>query len=289
MENKIRWVCLEDSPTEIFSEKKKFKTGKKIGICLLCVFCLSILELCMFWAFSHKNASSQEKYAIIILNKDVRKGDILSEKNILTEYEYIGENKGIYVLNSEIQKYLGNHFKFDLEKGTPLLKNFVSRDGLDTRLTQKIPLGKRLFILDMNLGSIEKMLRVGDDVDIVASLDIPTFGKVTETILKKVKIEGIGDSWGESTLRSSSHSISLYLTPEEVKILSFMKRYGEFFVSLRNPGDFSTSDDSSMTLNSFLKNERIQKIIQSDNRIPTQTGKWQGVSFQKRGDPRRPE
>jgi Flp pilus assembly protein CpaB len=265
MENKVQWVCTEDSHVSWSMEEKNIHTKrKKILISIMAVICITGIEFFLFKGFSKDVNSAQESYAVLILNQDVRKGDLLVEESIHTEYMNVGENQDAYVLNSNLSYFTGMAFKLDLAKGSPLLKNAISNDDIDTHLTQKIPLGKRLFVLDTDLGPIENTLRMGDEVDIIATLDIPQFGKATETILKKVKIVGIGDSLSESQVQNHSHSISFYLTPEEVKIMSFMKKYGEFFVSLRNPHDASVADEASITLNTFLQNEKIQKIIQSD-------------------------
>ena len=133
-------------------------------------------------------------------------------------------------------------------------------------LPEKIPFGKRLYVLDVNLGTLSSILKVGDKIDLTAYLDIPSFGKATETILNGIQIIGIGNQMDNSREKSgNANSLSFYLYPEEVKILSFMKQYSHFSVSLRNPNDNSTNSGEAMTLNKFIQDDRIQRIIKNDS------------------------
>lgn len=77
----------------------------------------------------------------------------------------------------------------------------------------------------------------------------------------------IGIDEKNRTFRSrynSNNSISFYLTPEEIKIILFMKRYANFSLSLRNPNDNFDYKDQAITLNKFIENEKIRNIIKND-------------------------
>ena len=209
--------------------------------------------------------SLNEKYAVVIAKQNIDQGDSLSEENTKLVYLDLGESKQKFILNSEFRQYIGHKTKIHIEEKTPILKEFVINNSKDLSLPEKIPHGKRFYTIDVDLSSISSMVKVGDRVDIIAHMDINGFGKATETILNRIKIIGIGNNFEEKSSNPEANTLSFYLTPEEVKIISFMKSYSQFTVALRNPNDLDLSDNDSITFNKFIQNEKIQKIFQNDS------------------------
>ncbi len=212
-----------------------------------------------------KNGYHINLYPLVIAKNNMKSGHITTEDDFKLVEMNVGESKEYFILNTEINSYIGKKVLVNIKKNTPLLKNSFMNPFQKDSLPDKIPFGKRLYILDLNFGSLGPLLRVGDRIDLIAHIDIPGFGKAIESILNGIQIVGIGEQLEENASTSNANSISFYIYPEEVKILSFMKKYANFSVSLRNPGDVSEKSGEAVTLNKFIQDERIQKIINSDS------------------------
>jgi Flp pilus assembly protein CpaB len=121
--------------------------------------------------------------------------------------------------------------------------------------------GKRLYLIE-NVENREMLgaVRPGDKVDIIAHLNVPGYGSVTETVLsgiQSVNLSGTGKKAGDA--------LAFYLTLDEVKIMSFMKNYGGFSVALRNPNDDVYVNTNTITFTSFLQSPTVQKLMKKDD------------------------
>lgn len=245
----------------------KFKNhfSKRIFFLFFAAIALTIFQTVIFKSCTNQDQTEKEhkKYAVITANQDLNPGDVLDSSNTKIAYLDVSESKKSFILNSEFNGFSGSKIQIRAEKGSPILKNMIQNRESNQSLQEKIPPGKRLFVLDMDLGSMASMIQVDDKVDIIAHMDIPDFGKATETILDGISVVQIDDD----------HSLSFYLTPEEIKILAFMKPYSSFSVAIRNPNDHMTKESHAITFNQFLQNEKIQHILKGDSfKIVTGTG-----------------
>lgn len=263
----LEWVTLKDEiNTESQSKKKNvFKKKNFIIPILLGVFSTMIQLLFFKSCQNQSDNSTNSKYAIVVAIQNIPEGETLSEDNTKLVYLDLGESKEQFILNSEFRHYLGYKTKINIEKNSPILKELVLNKSRNLSLPEKIPRGKRFYTIDIDLSSISSVIKIGDTVDIIAHMDINGFGKATETILQRIKIVGIGTNFEEKSPNIDASSLSFYLTPEEVKIISFMKSYSQFTVALRNPNDLDQSDNSPITFNKFIQNDRIQEILQNDS------------------------
>ncbi len=269
MEKKyLEWNTIEKEEVSSPQLKKKKPWRDKIffiplGLALISTFIQFVfLKSCNYIS---TESNSSQKYAVIVALKKIHQGDYLSTENTRLSYLDLGESKSNFVLNSEFQKFLGHKIKMDIDEKTPILKSIVLNGGKPSSLLENIPHGKRFYVMDVDLSSLSTLIKVGDRIDIIAHMDIDGFGKATETILNGIKIIGIGDNFEEYTSQPDANTLSFYLTPEEIKIISFMKSYSQFSIMLRNPNDLDLSDNESITFNKFLQNDKIQKILQNDS------------------------
>ena len=264
----LQWNALDNKiEFEAPSNKVKiFSKNRKIYF----VFFLALLSTCLQFmclksCSTFSNNQSHLKYAVVVTTKLIPMGETINENNTKLSYFDLGESKDKFLLNSEFRSYLGHKVQIEFQSGIPILKDFIMKNSRDMSLLEKIPQGKRFYTLDVNLNSISSLIKVGDIVDILAHININGYGKATETILNHVRIIGIGNNFQENSTNLNGNTLSFYLTPEEVKIISFMKSYSQFNVVLRNPNDFDEADNDSITFNKFIQNEKIQKIFQSDS------------------------
>jgi Flp pilus assembly protein CpaB len=257
-------VCGEETSPKrqsVFFKKHK-STFKLVSVAFLATV---VQYVCVRSCDVNQAQKNQAQYAVVVTTKPILKGDILSESNTKLAYLGIGESKKSFLLNSEFRSYLGHKVKIDLDDNTPIIKNAVMRNDQDMSLPEKIPQGKRFYSLEADLSTIASILKVGDKVDIIAHMNIKDYGNATETILSRVKIIGIGSDFQENTSNPQGNTLSFYLTPDEVKIISFMKSYSQFTVVIRNPNDIDQEENDPITFNKFIQNEKIQKIFQSDS------------------------
>ncbi|WGL60197.1 hypothetical protein QEJ31_01085 [Pigmentibacter sp. JX0631] len=238
----------------------KSNISKKIYLCLV----ISFIQIIFLHCLNDNKLVSNTEFKIIKTKGKINFGEPLTEDNIVVSSEKIEDISNFIQKNNNLNFFLGKKTAIDLDEN-----NYIFNANIQTKdknsIPEKIPYGKRLFVLELELGAIAKSLRTGDKVDIIANLDIPGFGKATEVILQNIQLIGLEEKNKYYRSRyNSSNSISFYLTPEEIKIILFMKRYANFSLALRNPNDNFDSKDQAVTLNKFIENEKIKNIIKND-------------------------
>ncbi len=264
----LEWNQLEITSTDKPRLSPKFfLKQKKFFLPISLAFVATILQLFLLKScqFIEKSSTDKKMQAILFSNKNIQKGESLNEENTKIIYFEAGDQTENFILNSEFQKFRDHPLKINLEKNSPLLKQFIEKEAKNLSLPEKIPYGKRFYGIEVDLASLPTLIKAGDRVDLIAHMDINGFGKATETILSGVKVVGIGNDRDEQFASQNTNILNFYLTPEEVKIISFMKPYSQFTVALRNPNDDSLSENSAVTFNNFIQNEKIQKIFKNDS------------------------
>lgn len=256
--NKIEWKKLQN-----IAENKN--NNKKIINTIILATITTLFQFFLFKYIFFYDSNTNNTFLIAVANHNIKSGQITTEN----DFKFIETNnlnlKEHFISNSEANSYIGKKVILNINKNTPLLKNIFISQFQKKSLPEKIPLGKRLYILTLDTNPLNSMLRVGDKIDLIAYLEIPGFGKATETILNGIQISGIEEHTENKNIATNSNSISFYLYPEEVKIISFMKQYATFSASLRNPNDTSTNSSEAITFNKFIQDTRIQKIIKNDS------------------------
>jgi len=264
----IEWNLInENINSEIKEGKIKYFSNKKILFPFIFSLLATIIQFLFFQMYSwlSQNHVTNGKHAYVISSKKLSKGEILDENNTKLSYFDLGSSKDKFILNSEFKNFSGRKLKFSVEEKTPLLKSSVLDDSENSSHAEKIPPGKRFYTLELDVGPVSSLLHIGDRVDLIAHMNIEGYGKAIETILSKIKIVGIGNNLDDNLPGSEVNALSFYLTPEEVKIISFMKPYSHFTIALRNPNDYSVDEDDPITFNKFIQNDKIQKIFTNDS------------------------
>lgn len=248
--NSFHWEHLDKSFEEKISPHKQSENNwrKKYSVVFTVAFFFTCIQFFIFKSCvnSNQKLADTNKYAVIVANKNMNKGDFVNEENTKILYMDVSESKNNFILNSEFSNFSGSQLLVNSEKNTPILKNMITIPLQNKTLVEKIPPGKRFFVLDVDLGSLTDHIKTDDKVDIIAHMDIPDFGKATETILDRVTVVDI----------ENGHSLGFYLSPEEIKILSFMKPYSEFSVAIRNPNDTVTKSEKPSHSTSSYKTKK---------------------------------
>lgn len=256
----IEWNKIEENIKD-----KNISKKSKLLFPFIFAFIITLIQFLLFKSISNTSVTSEQTVSILVSKNPMKQGQITT----INDFKVMNINtidlSEQFILNSDLNYFIGKKVLINLNENTPLLKNLFMSPFQKNSLPEKIPYGKRLFVLDLNFGSFASILKVGDKIDLIAYLDIPNFRKATETILQNIQVVAIGDQLDGKTKSNNANSISFYIYPEEVKIITFMKQYAHFSISLRNPNDNVLSKDDAVTLNQFIENDYIQKIIKNDS------------------------
>ncbi len=218
----------------------------------------SIVIIIGFNAISFKESVPNSYKTYLISHSKINQGEALSFENTSVARFDIGQSESHFILSDEFENYEGLFAQETILENQPLKKSFFDKE---LSSNHKIPNGKRLYILDVPVGPIVSILKSKDTIDVIAHIDMPGLQKMTETILEGVQLVETEHLSNEPI--ENIKYLSFYLSPDEVKILSFIKPYSDFSVVLRNPNDKSNSKVNPMTFNEFVQNEKIQLILHS--------------------------
>lgn len=251
------------TPQSSAAVKSPIKYLRPIVFSILATF----FQLFIFWIISDRSSLVQnDPIAVMVATKNLIRGDAVTSDNF----------KAVLVKPSEILAAVVKQSDFEAFKGRKLavavgIHNALPKIALFSDLQQRsmpelIPPGKRLFKLQASLGALANVLKPGDRVDVIAVMELPQVGRITETLLEAQDVIGIGDNLlDDKTEGNRGDDLSFFVTLEQFKLLTYASNFAQFSIALRNPNDISQSDGAtSMTLNKFLANPRIQNALKSD-------------------------
>ena len=123
-------------------------------------------------------------------------------------------------------------------------------------LAGNTPAGKRAISIPVDsISSVSGMVRPGDYVDVIATLQIPTQGADGQVVgqvavvplFQNVLVLAVGqnigsvartaDRYAEGEASSASTLITLALAPQEVNLIAFVQEQGKMRLTLRSPAD----------------------------------------------------
>jgi Flp pilus assembly protein CpaB len=257
--NDLQWTAQGKpiAPTKI---RPKFWTWRKI--CMLCLCGGELIAVIVYLKkqdgtkFIQVAASKAERHAYSTFGSD--------------DFEFIAVSKGEWtkdLITPAHTKLLTNRaLRFGVVPGQLLSTKLFLGPRADTSISTKIPTGKRLMILGVEMSGLQTVLHPGSLVDIVADLDLPEKGKVTGVVAESVTLNGIGDDIaGVGSDSRSTQTVSFFVTPDEFNFFAFLKDKGRFSVALRNPNDRTKGNKpNAMTLNQFLATAPIKGIYEND-------------------------
>jgi Flp pilus assembly protein CpaB len=147
---------------------------------------------------------------------------------------------------------------------------FSALEGGTTKgtMSEKIPLGKRLFVLMLSDPLTKTgFIHPGDKVDILAQMNFPGKGNTTFTILEKVTLIAVGKEI-DPRKGVEGTKISFFVTPKEMERLRFAQREGSFFISLRNPLDKSNkASGKGVNMDTFLLTDKVYESAEQKIKI----------------------
>lgn len=237
---------------------------KKIIIPIVISFFGAVFQCSLI---SKKTNDGKNLVFIASAKRNISRGDALNASQIELLEVQNSELVNEFLTEDDIEKYLDKRLLVNVSSGTPISKNYFNTSHLIKSTPEKIPPGKRLFLLEVNFSTLEEVINPHDHVDIVADLQLPEIGQTTFTILENMNVIGIGNEIEgiEVEQKNRNNLLSFYVTQKEAELLTFAKKYGSFSVILRNPLDNTESkSQDGMTVNHFFESSQIKSLRKND-------------------------
>ena len=228
----------------------------------------TLLQFGLFSAlFGEENtAAKSQRVAILVSTKKLERGDAVTSENFKSVEVKSSEVLAAVVKAEDLEKFKGRKLAVSISANNALPKAALFSDLQQRSAPEHIPPGKRLYKLQAALGDLANVIKSGDRVDVIALMDLPQVGKITETLLEAQDVIGVGDILlDDKSSARQGDELSFFVTPEQFKLLTYAQNFAKFSIALRNPNDVARSDGgTAMTLNKFLANPRIQNAVNSD-------------------------
>lgn len=161
-----------------------------------------------------------------------------------------------------------------------ILENKLTKAG--TSLGSYVPIGKRaVTVLVEHVDVLSKMIKPGDNVDVICSFDVDSQGKTasyTVTILQNVQVVAIGSDFysekkrkteEETIMQESCSSFTLLLSPEEAETIIFAENKGKLSLTVRTLNDNSVVQKRQVKFSTLLKglDEKVQAQSNKGNDV----------------------
>ncbi len=211
-------------------------------------------------AEQEKLYANATKVTVVIAREDMPVGTVLTTSNTATT-DFFAAGLGSDVFKAEQRNVvLGKSLEFPVRKGNPLRWHHLGTNlNQLTGLAPTVPSGMRAISIPVSgETAVSGLVRPNDKVDILGTFSFLSetnaaeLETVTFTVLQEVTVLATGQETARQELaitssrRSSSYNmVTIAVFPEEAELLAFaMNVKGSLMLSLRNPNDISTKDDT---------------------------------------------
>ena len=222
---------------------------KKIKFIAAISGALTMVFLALFLISSSAGRGAQST-AVYVASKNIKANQQITED--MLEYKKVPGNLVVEGAAKNKDELLGKMAKVDILKNSVISKENVYKEGEPKKnggLTYVIAKGKRAisFPVEYSTG-ISSLLRGGDRVDIILTRAKDS-NFVSKTILSNVKILALGNDYSVGVNKSGSEgksysTVTVELSPEDCVKLMNGSKAGTLSLSLRTPGDNSSSSKS---------------------------------------------
>lgn len=168
---------------------------------------------------------------VLVASRDIKKGEVIRE-NMLGFVKIRSENLKNNALQSP-ESAVGKVAKVDILQKQEILSTMVTLPEGTQSLSQKTPPGKKAYTISIDkISAVGGNIRPGNKVDVVSIMQLPqTQGQTVMTLFEAARVLQMGQ--GGKNL----DSITLALTSEEIKVLTFALQNGQIKLVLRSPLD----------------------------------------------------
>jgi pilus assembly protein CpaB len=211
---------------------------------------LSVLLAHVYLRRYETQASGGDRVPLVFVTKDVAAGDVLSKPVLgtrLVPLAYVDERD---VRAHDLDKVVGIEASFDLPAQQTLQWSDLTVRPDSRQVSQLIVPGKRAVAVRLKHldADTAHLVRPGDYVDIVATLE-DSEGRLASTVLlQRVLVVAVGDKTereGGDAEKSKTRieSMTFSLDIEESQLLALADSRGELSIAVRNADDQRLSED----------------------------------------------
>ncbi|MCF7869929.1 MAG: Flp pilus assembly protein CpaB [Candidatus Omnitrophica bacterium] len=168
---------------------------------------------------------------VLVASRDIKKGGVIRE-NMLGFIKIRSERVKPNALQSP-ESAVGKVARVDILKKQEILSTMVKLPEGSRSLSEKTPPGKKAYTISIDkISAVGGNIKNGDRVDVVGIMQLPqTQGQTVMTLFEGAKVLQTGG--GGKNLES----ITLALSSEQIRVLTFSLQNGKVKLVLRSPRD----------------------------------------------------
>jgi pilus assembly protein CpaB len=190
------------------------------------------------------NKPKTVSYAVAaVATLDVPKGTVIKES--MVDLKKIPEDYLQPRVATSLERVVGKTTIADIAKGEQILLSKISYPEAELTLSMKTPPGKRAIAITVDAASsLGGAIKVGDKVDIIATIPIPVKNAEGKAAFQNgffplfqnvpVLAGGGGSAPGE---KGSAGTLILALNPQEAAFVTLLQEQGKLKLALRGPND----------------------------------------------------
>ena len=218
-----------------------------------------------------KREKGWETVDIIVASRDIKAGSKLTGDMLTT-----GVMPSKYVRDGMLKSrnmgfIIGQPVVADIHTNDPIFDYDI--EIINTSLygvSKIIPKGYRAVGLKVDeTSSVSNLLRPLNHIDINWTYKDPkTKQLLSKTLLENIIVLSIGSYISDNIKQAVKNetvntykSISIYLLPEEVKVLDLARKFGSISISLRNSDDYAKLPQNIIKINDLIKNNKFIKKL----------------------------
>lgn len=200
---------------------------------------------------------------ILIAAQNLSEGQVLSEQNVQTQ-KIPSKYAPMGVLKlADLYKIDGHALNRSVAQGEMILWNALEMNYSYQSASTRIEEGYRAVSISVDqISSVSHLIKAGDHVDLITTLEIPGESKPsTLTLLQNVSVLATGQIDVEE---KAYGSVTLMVLPEEANIITHSSKYGSLSLVLRNPLDMKTNKNLSIVSDQDIVQAAFRNHLQSE-------------------------
>ena len=190
--------------------------------------------------------SGGPKVAVLVAARDLPVNGVVTEQNVAVRDVPQAYVEGRQIRAPDLQKVLGARIAAGLKANDALLWTALARFSDQHRvLSGLVQNGMRAVSFDVHAGDFDGLLRPGDRVDVLFTLNPKEDASATTTLLQNLLVLSVGDDiaradqTGPAASIRGGDSVTLSVTALQAQIVTQARERGRLTLSLRNPDDIT--------------------------------------------------
>ncbi|MCF7907269.1 MAG: Flp pilus assembly protein CpaB [Candidatus Omnitrophica bacterium] len=177
---------------------------------------------------------------------------------------------------TSLDSAIGKFAEIDILRGQHINSNMVRALGSARYLSQAVPQGMRAITIPVDkISAIEGLIKPGDNVDIIATFNIPDpvtdeSEVVVVTIFQGVNILATNRNLSQYQVAKTIDTVTLALRPDDVKVLTYILEWSTIRLVLRAPLDTATEYGyTAVTWEALMKRLGMWQEVPIEEPAPT--------------------